>query len=313
MDPLAESLGRSPELFPQGMGPGGLTVIRLSEAEYRGASFLDARILSPRTMSRTIPWPVAKQAAQALPETCGFIFHIGHGGSTLLSRLLGAHPGVLPLREPELLRRLAQSEETYARRGDLLFRLWSRVFAPDQRAVIKATSFVSEIAARIMARVSQPRAILLTTKAETYLASILGGPNSRQEARMLAPMRLARLQKRAGDLPPAESEGEIIAMGWACEMTALKAAQSERALQLDSDAFFAEPAAALRACFDHFSVDVMDKEIAAIVSGPDMRRYSKAPEHAYDVTSRNEALNAAGAEHGEEIRRGLRWLERAGF
>lgn len=313
MDALAESLARSPELFPQALVRGALSLIRLSEAEYRAASFLDARILSPRTMSRTVEWPIVQEVAEALPEACDFIFHIGHGGSTLLSRLLGAHARVLPLREPELLRRLAQSEEAYGRRADVLFRLWSRVFAPDQRALIKATSFVSEIAPKIMARASQPKAIFLTTKAETYLAGILGGPNSRQEAKMLAPLRLARLQKRAGDLPATESEGEIIAMGWACEMTALNAAQNERVFHLDSDAFFAEPAAALRACFGHLSIAATDDEIAAIVSGPDLHRYSKAPEHAYDAALRNDVLNAARAEHGEEIRRGLAWLERSGL
>ena len=39
-----------------------------------------------------------------------------------------------------------------------------------------------------------------------------------------------------------------------------------------------------------------------------MRRYSKAPEHAYDLALRNDVLAAARAEHGEEIRRGMRWF-----
>jgi len=311
MDPLAESLRLSPELYPQALTKAGLNAIRLTEAGYREASFLDARILGPGMPSRTIPWAAAREAADALPEACDFIFHIGHGGSTLLSRLL-ASPRVLPLREPAILRMLAQSDEVYAARGDVMFRLWSRSFAPDQRALIKATSFVSEIAAKILARPSKPRAIFLTTKPETYLATILGGPNSRQEAQMLASSRRARLEQRLGAVPAARSEGEIIAQGWAAEMTAL-AAPRERVLRLDSDEFFAEPAAALRAAFDHLGIEISDADIAAIVSGPDMRRYSKAPEHAYDLALRNDVLAAARAEHGEEIRRGLRWLEKIGL
>ena len=42
-----------------------------------------------------------------------------------------------------------------------------------------------------------------------------------------------------------------------------------------------------------------------------MRRYSKAPEHGYDAALRRDVLNEARAMHGEEIRRGLAWLDRA--
>jgi hypothetical protein len=42
-----------------------------------------------------------------------------------------------------------------------------------------------------------------------------------------------------------------------------------------------------------------------------MRRYSKAPEHAYDAALRRAVLDEARALHGEEIRRGLSWLEDA--
>src|SRR3546814_20118484 len=40
-----------------------------------------------------------------------FIFHIGHVGSTLVSRLLAEVGDALPLREPMLLRALAQVAE----------------------------------------------------------------------------------------------------------------------------------------------------------------------------------------------------------
>lgn len=317
MDALAESITRSPELFPlsAASGRGLVSFIRLSEAEYRAASFLDARILSPGHPSRNVPWPVVEQAAAGLPEACDFIFHIGHVGSTLLSRFLGANPRLLPLREPAILRTLAQDPAEYAAKADVFFRLWSRSFAPGQRPLIKATSFVSEIAAQILARPSQPKAIFIFTSPETYLATILGGPNSRTEAGMLEQSRFARLTKRFGREPAKpSSEGERIAMGWACEMTALHAAFSaarERILMIDFDKLLVDPQPVLRAGFDHLQIEIADSEIAAIVAGPDMQRYSKAPEHAYDTKLRNEVLNAARAEHGAEIKCGLEWLEKA--
>jgi hypothetical protein len=47
-----------------------------------------------------------------------------------------------------------------------------------------------------------------------------------------------------------------------------------------------------------------------MLDGPDMRRYSKAPEHAYDAVLRRDVLNEARAMHRTEIRRGLAWLDR---
>ncbi|MGC8517731.1 MAG: hypothetical protein ACP5P4_04285, partial [Steroidobacteraceae bacterium] len=39
-----------------------------------------------------------------------YIFHIGHVGSTLISRILGEHPGFHAVREPALLRAIAAEQ-----------------------------------------------------------------------------------------------------------------------------------------------------------------------------------------------------------
>src|ERR1041385_5920933 len=112
MDAFAASLERSPELFPHSLEPGtdAVTLIRVTEGEYAAASFLDERILGRRTISRTISCAnlVGAVVQTRLQECCDFIFHIGHVGSTLLSRLLGRHRAVFALREPGILRTLAQ-------------------------------------------------------------------------------------------------------------------------------------------------------------------------------------------------------------
>ncbi|HEV2562792.1 MAG TPA: hypothetical protein VGT78_11690 [Rhizomicrobium sp.] len=324
MTPFAESLARSPELFPHGLDPrtGAVGFIRLTERDYRQASFLDGRLLTPQTISRAVPWPQVEQAVAetGLPEACGFIFHIGHVGSTLLSRLLGAHPRILSLREPAILRTLAEARSTWTgdnfeARMSAFLKLWSRTFSSEQRALVKATSFVSELAADLMARNYAPKAIFMTASPQTYLATILGGPNSRQESKILAESRLARLQRRLGrNISPSLSEGEAIAMSWACEMSALNAAMTnarDRILLIDFDKFLAEPQSALQAAFSHFGIATTENEIATILSGPDMSRYSKAPEYAYDAKLRDDVLNQARTEYGGEIRRGMTWLESA--
>jgi hypothetical protein len=318
MDPsltaLARALAASPELFPLSLDvdKGTVSLVRLTEQAYRSASFLDSRIVTPQTQSRTLPWRDLAAATAGLPERCDFIFHIGHVGSTLLARLMGAHPKVFALREPMILRTLAQANGI-----DLApaLKLLSRTFRPEQRALVKATSFVSELAPAILARPYEPKAIFLFVPAGIYMATIFGGANSRQEARMLGVARLNRLQKRLGKpLPQPASEGELIAMSWACEMVALQAApKDDRVAWLDFDRFLADPPRVLTECFHHIGIAPTPEEIATILAGPDMRTYSKAPEYDYDARLRQDVLNQASAEHGAEIRRGMAWLEKNGF
>jgi len=323
MDPLAESFANSPELFPHALDPrnDSVSFVRLSREDYAAASFLDDRILTPQMPRRTLPWVQIAGAVDAanLKERCGFIFHIGHVGSTLLSRLLGRQAAIFALREPAILRTLAETRDApqFDARLSVCLRLWSRTFEPGQLALVKATSFVSEIAPDLLARAWAPKAIAMTAAPETWLATILGAENSPREAKMLAPSRLARLHRRLGcevwqlaDM----SAGEQIAMGWACEASALAGAvriAGDRVQVLDFDAFLADLAPALDAAFRHFGIDAGADDIRAILEGPEMRRYSKAPEHAYDAALRAAVLNDARAREGAEIRRGLAWLEQA--
>lgn len=333
MDELAQSLALSPVLFPHTLDvrSDSVSFIRLERADYERASFLDARILTPQTAVHTVPWREVAAAVEAvqLAERCTYIFHIGHVGSTLLSRLIGSHPGAFGLREPMILRVFAQlqaepglrppdwSESRFDARLGASLKLLSRTFDPRQRAVIKATSFVSELAADLLSRASAPRAVTMCVAPESYLATILGGPNSRQEAKMLLPSRLRRLHRRIGReawRPESLSEGETLALGWACETSAL--AQAERAahgatLAVDFDEFLTHPPVILLAALRHLGIDATMNEAELILRGPHMRRYSKAPEHAYDAELRSEVLAEARAAHGAEIGRGLAWLDRA--
>jgi hypothetical protein len=333
MDALAIALERSPKWFPHSLDlrTDSVAFVHLTEADYAGASFLDGRILGPLAATQVHPWPQTEAAVRstALRERCDFIFHIGHVGSTLLSRLLGRSRAILALREPLILRTLAQMAfdrqsregawpaEQWERRASVFLKLWSRTFREEQRACIKASSFVSEIAAQLMAQPSRPKALLMMVQPESYLAAILGGPNSRQEMRVLAPSRLARLQRRIGADEwrlEARREGEVIAMSWACEMAGLCAAaraEPEQALWIDFDRFLADPAAALSRAMLHLRGNADPHDIRAMLSAQDLRRYSKAPEHAYDTRLRQAVLEQARHEHGEEIRRGLVWLDRA--
>ena len=329
MNPLSEPLSRSPELFPHvlDVGTDSVSLIRLTEMDYERASFLDARIVGPGTLSRSIPFAELRAAIDdaTLAESADFIFHIGHVGSTLLSRLLGRHPDIFALREPAILRTLAQAratpeamprrwtDEEFETRLSTFLKLWSRTFRPGQHALLKATSFASELAAEILNRPSRPKAIFMFVSPENYLATILGAENSPKEAQMLAPLRLQRLQQRLGaSVNSPVSMGELVAMSWASEMAALAGAlptARQRILWLDFDAFLADPQSMLATCFAHLGVAADEDQIREILSGPDMRRYSKAQEYDYDAKLRADVLAQARTMQGGEIDRGLGWLK----
>jgi hypothetical protein len=128
---------------------GQVRLVEMDGEAYRAASFLDDRMLQAGPVTAVLPWAdVAASIPAEARRDARWIFHIGHVGSTLVARLLGELDGVLSVREPRLLRDLAGMPAD--RRAPLLGTvqgLLSRTFAPGEAALVKASSFFSEIAA----------------------------------------------------------------------------------------------------------------------------------------------------------------------
>jgi hypothetical protein len=315
----ASDLPTSPMWFPLSVSRERMSFVQLSEADYVAASFLDQRLLPahPRTASLTLA-SVATAASRLAPRA-HYLFHIGHVGSTLLSRLIGARPEFFSLREPAMLRtQLAQRAPGGEQHLPLaaLLGLLARTWRAEQRAVIKATSVVNEIASQILAVSEAPQALLVLARPPAYLRGILGGPNSRIESRALAGDRLRRLIRRHPSIEahPPHSEGEWIAMSWLCETSALAAVAQQRPAQVhwvDFDEFLGTPATGLAAIWHAFGAPCTIRETEMLLAGPIMRRYSKAPEHDYDAALRREVLTAADRDYSAEVKLGLRWLEAA--
>jgi hypothetical protein len=317
----AQDIAASPAWFPlEPAGPGAMRLVRLDETAYRSASFLDRRLLQSSPKEARVDGAIVASAAATLAPGAHYLFHTGHVGSTLVSRLVGEYAGFFCVREPALLRELAlQPAQGRAPAGIGLrdtLALLARTWRAGQRAVVKATSFASELAEPILDLDRGACAVLMFTPALAYLRCIMGGPNSRVEAGALAPSRLARLRSRLPGAAPEmdpRSEGEWIAMSWLCEMLCLREAAARfgsRTLWVDFDAFLGAPEAGLVSIFRTFGTEPAPAQIAGILSGPLMRRYSKAPEHAYDAALRRDVLAGADREHGAEIRRGMEWLAR---
>jgi hypothetical protein len=328
----AGGLADSPAWFVHALDPvfDQTMVVRHSEEEFRAASFLDDRSLTEATPRQIAPWSSVESAmASAAREDADYIFHIGHVGSTLVSRLLGELPTVFALREPLLLRTFHDlalsagspecpwSPERYQAGLAVVRRLLSRTFTPARTAMVKATSFVSEIAPGLVAPGS--RALLMYTPAERYLQNILAGEQSRREAHALAGQRLRRMTAWLGELPWRLWELTLpqrAALGWACEMSALEraaAALGEGATRFcDFEAFLARPPEELVRLGAFFGHPIAQGEAERLASGPLMQRYSKGPEHAYSPALREQVLAQSQVENRDSIREGMAWLDQAG-
>src|SRR5687767_4333493 len=167
--PPAQEIVRDACWLAQALDPnsGVIRLIEMDREAYRAASFLDDRILQSPVQSVTLPFA---EIAAAIPgdarEDARWIFHIGHVGSTLVARLLGELEGVLAVREPRILRDLAAAD----RRSPFVSavrKLLSRTFAPDETALVKVTSFVSEIAAELVP--AGERALFMFAQPRAYI------------------------------------------------------------------------------------------------------------------------------------------------
>ncbi|HEX3700253.1 MAG TPA: hypothetical protein VHV27_06220 [Phenylobacterium sp.] len=315
-------LAASPELFPLTLDAASerVRLVRLAPVDYEKASFLDERLEAPAAGEAA--FGELAEAMAGRPIACDVIFHLGHVGSTLLSRLLGTHPRVFSLREPQVLRTLAAADaagrpwddgQLDARLGVFLA-LFSRVWAPPQRALVKATSLVSGLAPRLLAQAPDARALAMATAPEPYLAAIFSGDNL-GDVRRAAPIRIAHLKARLGAEPWALedlSPGELAALSWAADSLAfaeLDAVAPGRVLRVDFEAFLADPPAGVAAALAHLHGSAEPGEVAAIAGSAYLQRYSKAPEYGYGRELRAHVLAETRRLAAEEIARGLAWLD----
>jgi hypothetical protein len=256
-----------------------------------------------------------------------FIFHTGHVGSTLVSRLLDETGRALSLREPLPLRTLAEAHDLLGAPESLLgpqhfdglietlLRLWRRGYAGTRAVVIKATSSAARLAPVLLERSAGSRAIYLNLRAEPALATLLAGANSLVDLRGHGPERLKRLSARLGaGIAPLYtlSPGELAAMSWLAEsMTRREAVDrfASRVLAVDFDDFLGDVAEIMQRILVHFDLPADAAQLAQLAASPVLARYSKAPEHDYGPAIRNAILADARRAHRVEIDRGMRWLE----
>jgi hypothetical protein len=319
----------SPDLFVQRVDPLAKTavILRMSREAYRATSFLDDRLLAHTPDGFVMPHDHLVRWVQAItsaPQPIHFIFHAGHVGSTLLSRLIEETPGVLALREPPTLRTLAALHDALTHPKPTLsntqfdawlgtqMRLWRRGYDDTRCVIVKATSDTARIGQQVLQAAPDAKAILLNLSAESYVATALSAA-SLAELQRKSSERAERLSRMLGENEPVCSNGETAAMSWLAEhltQRRLVHPWPNRTLRLDFDEFLAEPGLHLRAVFHHLALDAPAALIEHTAAHPLMQQYSKTPGKLYSTAERAQRLAHSRRDNAEEISRGLAWLDR---
>lgn len=332
---LFPQFGTRPDLYLYAIEPitGTADLVVMDETAYRQASFLNPDILTPQTLGSRIPlFRVIEfaEAARGAARPVHFIFHQGHTGSTLLSRLLDATGTALGLREPWPLLTLAEhhdalgrpeailSQRDYERLRDALLVIWSRTFHSNQTAVVKASSHGERTGPDLLTASPRSKAVCLHLPAEAFLATTLARANVHADLLGFARERMRRLVDMFGkEFEPlhALSTGELAALSWLAERASQRgmlddAALAARVLDLDFEDLLTDPAGVLGRVTSHFELGADAETVRRAASGPVMTRYSKSPGQAFTPDMRRARLDAARSRHGAEIAKGVAWLER---
>lgn len=290
-------------------------VLHFTPEDYRRASFLDERILAHRQFGgwrlprAELETALAMDAA-AMPRL-QWLFHIGHCGSSLCSRMLELMPGVLGIREPLPLLTLVQHHhELWADSWrPLVLRLLARGFDETAAVVVKPTSLVSSLAGPLL-KASDGGACLLWVDLQTWLATMLRDDVLRQST-------LASAGYRLGDTPwqnPAEGDGPALAMLWLAEQLRWLALRSDprlgsRLIDLDFAEVLACPADAIAGLALHYGIVPPGDLHARIEASSLLRRYAKDQRQMFDAATRARELATALEQHRDAVEAGLRWAE----
>lgn len=325
-------VARDAAWFVRSVGPTGLAeAVTMTAESYARSNFLDHRISLPQGVQTGVVrfTSLALLYPDISDRETAFIFHIGHVGSTLLSQALGTAPQVLALREPVLLRWLAEirldldrPESRFTQAGfDAALRtalgLLARPLPGHDRVIVKATSDAGSLAADILALQPRSRAIALYSRFEDFAPAILKGGAAWLDVSRQGPSRLRRLHATLGKecwQLAGMSPGELVALNWLTEMATLTLAYAKHRTRLtwfEFDDFISGGLTDFPALAGALGLPWDDETAERIRASGVLSRHSHDLDREFSFGARFYELHAVRVEHAGEIARGEAWLQRA--
>ncbi len=307
--------------------------VAVTESVYYDRSFLDERLLA--SISNSVQFDLGKfnqvwcqKSDRSLDSK--FIFHIGHCGSTLISRALAATATVLPLREPLTMRFLAESlrqialptsfcsEVDWGRLKTGILECNARRFHPDQSPMIKLTSTCNNLIDPMLRESSERRGLMVYSSLEDYLAVMLAdsaGDVRLADARMQAPAAISDWyhlgysgQLRLCDL----SHEQMLVIAWLMNIRQFESARKswpDQTRFVNFDDFLVSPESQLESITRFFG---FEDQLPAIFARYDeiAGRYSKRTDFKYQESTRREGMERTRQIKAGQIRSAMAWAER---
>lgn len=305
-------------------------VVRIDEAVYRQAPFLDGRALNQDTEGAWVPLRevLLRTQDRIATRSLDYLFHTGHCGSTLVSKFIGTWPGAHVIREPlpllslSMLKReldtpLCPINSTDWRQAlDAALKLSARTYRSGDTALVKATSVCGNLVDDALAWSPKSRLVLLHVDLATHLKIMLKSEANRENARAFAPQWLSDFHRltdstdvRLHELGDAQQTG----MNWLMTMHGfVRAANTApaRTLLVDFESFLEDMETGLARIADFLDKPVPIDDIRALVNGPAAKAYAKQPQRPYGRQLREQALAESGRQFASEIRTGWDWARR---
>jgi len=300
-------------------------MLRLDRAGYQSASFLDER-LEPQIKEGY--WLDFDQLNSRFPESTpapdsmAYIFHIGHCGSTLVSRVFDQQEATLVIREPLTLRFLADSLRRLKRVDSWLdqtgwdnwqrriIQALGRRYHDRQLPFIKASSICNNLIQSLLGTASGHRALLMYLPLKSYLMIMLKG--QRNDIRGFAGQRLQDLLRIAPDSDLSLSQlddWQLVVVGWLASLQDLLAANiafPEATRLLDFENLLANPQVHIQSLKDHLRLAIDTDDVDANFQTA-VRQYSKQPELAYSPEQRQRAMADSSRQNAAIISQAMDW------
>lgn len=302
--------------------------VEMTECSYRASTFLGGpRLVRASDEDHTLPLDQLMAACGHDTGPMHYLFHIGHCGSTLLSRMLGELPGLFCLREPRPLMSLALYRRRLGQQGyELTEAQWrehlctaltllSRSWRDGDTALVKPNSHSNNLMVEEL-RWARGRVLMLQVNLETWLATVLI-PDKRDELRHFSELRTTDLARML-ELPPGtfsnlSSDAELAAVTWLSQLLEFhlllqQPEMADRNLRVDFDTFVEEPERVFAAVAAHLGLQIDDEMMTGALALMN-REHAKHPGQSYDAARRRDELAASLSRHEQEIVTARAWAE----
>ncbi len=285
--------------------------------------FMDQRLLDTGFKRAGVPLTEFSIATDQVPDG-RWIFHAGHCGSTLLAQILGDNPQTNALREPQVLRTLANLKREaglpWHRVDETQWREWlataiaflGRPTDPaQQQMLLKATSHCNNLIDPVLALPGQQRLLLLSVTLPVYLATMLGSTQHLLDIDGFIQAHMQDLIKRFPELEfriPTLNATQKIAITWLTHMLAFLDAEitsPQQVMLMNFEHWLTAPEQHTATITDHLDMQS--------VSSHTLKRwlgcYAKNPAQPYSPDQRRARLAYSTNQNAAQILAARLWLE----